>query len=379
MASRRSRRYVCQQLVETLLVIILLIIPAAARAQQAASIIGTVTDESGAVLPGVTVTATSPALQVPSITEVTDAQGEYRLTPLPIGIYRVEYSLSGFQLVRQEELRLTVGFTAKVDATMKVGSLQESITVSGAAPIVDVTSGTTATSFTRETLEITPTSRNGLVGLMTQAPGVRTNVDIGGNSITEVPGSRLFGQAGEPWSTLEGVPTTALQGSGGNANYWDYVTIEEASVKTIGNDAEMPNRGISVVGVVKSGGNAFHGGGFYGRMTPGLQSDNITDSLRAQGITKGAPLVKRYDASGDFGGKIVQNKLWFYLSLTPPGRCFRRHQCLQAGRLAGDERRTLLVSYREGLLSSDRVAAFHRFLSIQPQGHPAGRHAVRRL
>ncbi len=117
-------------------------------------------------------------------------------------------------VVRREDLRLTVGFTATVNIALKIGSLEESITVSGAAPVVDVTSGTTATTFTRETLEVTPTSRNGLVGLMAQAPGVRSNVDVGGSSITEVPASRLFGQSGEPWATLEGVPTTAIVDGG---------------------------------------------------------------------------------------------------------------------------------------------------------------------
>src|SRR5687768_3315119 len=100
-------------------------------AQQAAGIIGTVTDESGAVLPGVNVTATSPALQVPSVTAVTDATGEYRLTPLPIGTYTVEYAISGFQAVRREGVRLTIGFTARLDIGLKVGSLEETITVSG--------------------------------------------------------------------------------------------------------------------------------------------------------------------------------------------------------------------------------------------------------
>lgn len=284
----------------------------AAFAQQDATIVGQVTDESGATMPGVTVTATSPALQVPSVTAVTDERGEYRLSPLPIGVYAVEYALSGFSTVRREELRLTVGFTATVNISLKVGGLEESITVSGAAPVVDVTSGTTATTFTRETLEVTPTSRNGLVGLMMQAPGVRTNPDVGGSSITEVPGSRLFGQAGEPWATLEGVPTTAIVGGGGNGNYWDYVTVEEAAVKTIGNDAEHPNRGVSITAVVRSGGNQFHGGGFYGRMFPGLQSNNITPELAAQGVREPPKLVRRYDTSADLGGRFIPNKLWFY-------------------------------------------------------------------
>src|SRR5207237_4256229 len=116
----------------------------AAQAQEA-SIIGQVTDDTGAVLPGVTVTATSPALQVKQVVDVTNERGEYRLTPLPLGTYTVEYALEGFQTVRRPELRLTAGFTAKVDIVLKVSTLAETITVSGEAPLVDVTS-TTATT-----------------------------------------------------------------------------------------------------------------------------------------------------------------------------------------------------------------------------------------
>src|SRR5215212_4603763 len=106
-----------------------------ARAQQGSGIIGTVTDESGGIMPGVTVTATGPALQVPSVVAVSDEKGEYRLSPLPIGTYNVEYALSGFQGVKREGIRLTVGFTARVDIALKVGSLEETITVSGQSPV----------------------------------------------------------------------------------------------------------------------------------------------------------------------------------------------------------------------------------------------------
>ncbi len=312
MHTSHALRRITRALTALLTVAVLHVGAPLALAQQDATIVGQVTDESGAALPGVSVTATSTALQVGSVNAVTDGRGEYRLTPLPIGIYTVDYSLSGFSSVRREALRLTVGFTATVDISMKIGALEESITVSAASPVVDVTSGTTATTFTRETLEIAPTSRNGLVGLMAQAPGVRTNADVGGSTITEVPASRLFGQSGEPWATLEGVPTTAIIDGGGNGNYWDYVTVEEAAVKTIGNDAEHPNRGVSITAVVRSGSNQFRGGGYYGRMFPKLQSNNITPALAAQGIREPPSLVRRYDTNADLGGRIVPNKLWFY-------------------------------------------------------------------
>src|SRR5437762_3313567 len=108
-----------------------------AAAQAESGIVGIVTDESGGVLPGTTVTASSPALQVGQTTAVTNERGEYRLSPLPIGVYSVTFTLAGFQTIKREDIRLTVGFVAKVDASMKVGSLEETITVSGASPVVD--------------------------------------------------------------------------------------------------------------------------------------------------------------------------------------------------------------------------------------------------
>jgi len=281
-------------------------------AQQNAGIIGQIKDESGAVLPGVSVTATSPALQVPSVTAVSDATGEYRLTPLPIGTYTVEYTLSGFQTVKHEGVRLTVGFTARLDVGLKVGSLQESITVSGASPVVDTTSTSATTQFTRETIELIPTSRNGIVSLLAQAPGVRTLRDVGGSSLNQVPTYRVFGQAGEAYSTLEGVQTSSLQASSGQANYWDYTAIEEAAVKTIGNSAEVPSRGVNLNAIVKSGGNDFHSSISYNKTPVSTQSDNIDDALRAQGIGAGNAIADRHSMSADLGGRIIRDKLWFY-------------------------------------------------------------------
>jgi len=291
---------------------VLICVSSRAFAQEDAGIIGVVTDESGAVLPGVTVTVTSPALQVPSMTSVTDAKGEFRITPLPIGTYTVEYSLSGFQGVKREGVRLTVGFTAKVDAQLKVGALEETITVSGASPVVDVKSTTTTTQLTRETIELLPSSRNGIVSILAQAPGVRTLRDVGGSTLNQVPTYRVFGQAGEPFTTLDGVWTSSLQSSGGQANYWDYTAIEEAAVKTLGNGADVPSRGINLAAVVKSGGNQFHGSGYTNYTGKNLQSDNIDATLKAQGITVSDLVDKRYSYSGELGGRIIKDTLWFY-------------------------------------------------------------------
>jgi hypothetical protein len=287
----------------------------AGQAASAASIIGQVTDESGGILPGVTVTATSPALQVPSVVSVTDEQGEYRLTPLPIGVYTVVYDLQGFQTVRRQEIRLTTGFVARLDIKLGVGSLEESITVSGAAPVVDTTSTTTTTSFTRETLEVLPTNRNGINSLMVQAPGARGTLEAGGNISFSPPGVRTFGQGAEPWYTFEGVYTPSPQSSGGLGNYWDYNSLEEAAIQTLGTNAEVGGRGIFISAAVKSGGNDRSGSATWAYMNSNLQGSNIDDALRAQGITAGDRIRGRYDLSGDFGGSIVRDKLWFYTAV----------------------------------------------------------------
>lgn len=297
----------------TLWAVLVAMSPGVALAQSTtASIIGRVTDESGSVLPGVTITATSPVLQVASISAVTDAQGDYRLTPLPIGTYTVIYELQGFQSVRHEDVRLTIGFTARQDVVLKVGTIAETVTVSGASPVVDVTATAASTEFTRETLEVIPSSRSGFSSLLAQAPGARSSWDVGGGAATEQPIFRAFGQAGEPWPSVEGI-ITGQMGTNGNGNYTDYASFEEARVSTIGNGAEVPTRGVAITTVVKSGSNNFHGGLSYGSFPPSLQSNNLDDTVAAgAAVNSGRPLLLRYDFGGELGGRIIRDRLWFY-------------------------------------------------------------------
>ena len=286
---------------------------AAAQAQTTASIIGQVTDESGAVLPGVTVTATSPALQVPQLAAVTDAQGDYRLSPLPIGTYEVTYTLTGFQTVRRDSLRLTGGFVAKVDVPMKIGAIQESVTVS-ATPTIDVQSSAPVTVLTKETLEIVPSSRAGLISLMNQSPSVRSQNDVGGSQANQLPAMRVYGVSAQAnsWLVLEGVVATDAGQTGGGGSYFDYATFEEARMQTISNDVETPNRGINLNLIAKSGGNQFHGSASWEQTSHAFQSSNVTQELQAQGINDANYLVKRFFGGGDIGGRIIINKLWFY-------------------------------------------------------------------
>jgi hypothetical protein len=288
----------------------------AAQGQEQASIIGRVADESGSILPGVTVTATSPSLQVPSQSTVTNELGEYRLSPLPIGTYEVTYDLSGFGKVRRSEVRLTVGFTARLDTQLKVGQVEESITVTGASPIVDATSTATRTQLTHETLELIPSTRSGLISLMAAAPGVVPNLDVGGNQFNATLIFRAFGQTGESWQALEGVVTTSPNSGNQGGNYWDSNAFEEAKVQTVGSGADVPVRGIGINAVVRSGGNDFHGSGSYAATSSTFQSNNVDAALIAQNAALGSgnPVNSRSDVDGDFGGRIIRDKIWFYTS-----------------------------------------------------------------
>lgn len=289
---------------------------AAGQAQIAGSIVGRVTDESGAVLPGVTVTATSPALQLPQVTDVTDGQGDFRLTPLPIGTYEVTYTLTGFQTVRREGLRLTAGFIARVDVVLKVGAIEESVTVS-ATPTVDVQSTGSVTVLTRETLEVVPSSRSGIITLLNQSPSVRSQLDVGGSQSNSMPAMRVYGVATQAtsWLVLDGVVATDAGQTGGGGSYFDYASFEEARMQTIANDVEVPNRGVNLNLIVKSGSNDFHGTASWEQTSDRFQASNIDDKLRAFGITRPNHLVRRFYGGGDVGGRIVRNKLWFYTGM----------------------------------------------------------------
>lgn len=301
-----STSVVCRRLARWAAVILagVCLVPghAAGQTGATASIIGQVTDEAGGVLPGVTVSASSPALPLKQVTAVTDDRGEYRLTPLPIGTYVVEYALSGFQTFRREGIRLTAGFTAKIDVPLKVGQLQETVTVTGVSPVVDSTATSITTNVTKEVLETIPTGRNGYTALMELAPGARGNIDVGGSSNNSTPSFRNFGMAEESWQAVDGVSTKTPNISD-SGNFPDYNTFEEVKISTMGHDAASPNRGVNINSVVKSGGNDFHGKFFYGGTNSSFEATPST----------GGGLIFRDDVSGEVGGRLIRDKLWFYV------------------------------------------------------------------
>jgi hypothetical protein len=291
--------------------------PAIAGAQGVGTgtIEGKVSDESGGVMPGVTVTVSSPAMQLRQQMRVTDTEGTYRFVDLPIGVYRIQYELQGFQTFVREGLRLNAGFVARVDATLQVGSLAETVTVSGQSPVIDVSSTTGLVSFTKETLETAPTSR-AFAEVLAMTPGFRPpSLDIGGSELSEQRvGIRNYGTAGQITPQLEGINTRQASGSAGF--FYDYSAVEEAQVQAVGNEAEVALPGGAWNAIIKSGGNEFHGRYFAAGQHSSLQSRNVDAELRAQGVDDAGSGLRHYsDFSGDLGGRIIRNKLWFYGAL----------------------------------------------------------------
>jgi hypothetical protein len=296
--------------------IVVLGVPATgAQTLGSGSIQGTVTDESGAALPGVTVTAVSPALQVPQVVVVSANDGTYRFPTLPVGTYDIAYELSGFQKVVRQQTRLVAGFVATINVALKVGGLEETLTVVGQSPVVDIRTTTGQTNVTTEMLQSTPVSRT-WNNILAMAAGVRVNSpDVGGNSTGDAPSYSAYGVAGQNTPTIEGMNTR--EGTSAAGFYYDYASFEEVQVKALGNGADVGTPGTNFVGIVKSGGNEFHGRYFFAGHHDSLplQSNNLTDELRARGVTDGTRMVYYRDVSGDLGGRIIRDKLWFYGAL----------------------------------------------------------------
>jgi hypothetical protein len=291
---------------------LLLLLPAAAGAQsvRSGSISGTITDETGAALPGVTVTVSGSALQVPQLAQTSEARGEYQFLDLPPGAYRVEYDLSGFAKFVRSEIRLTAGFVARVDVTMKLASVAETVIVSGASPLVDATNTRGGTTVSKELLAATPNSLNYqdvylLVGGV-QVLGAPLTGESGLRPLQANMRPVTYGQGGIRGShTLDGIMVEP------NDNP-DFTSFEEVDVKTFGNSAEVCCPGEATNLIVKSGGNDFHGRYRETIQNHVLQSNNVDDELRAQGLSTGSGIKYYNDFSADLGGRVVRDKVWFY-------------------------------------------------------------------
>ena len=205
--------------------------PALAQSGGSSGVIhGTIQDESGGALPGVTATLSSPALQVRQVVAVSDAQGGYRFGELPVGVYTIKFELTGFTTFIRSELRLPVGFVARVDVTMKIGSLEESVTVTGGAPVIDVTTTTTSVTLNAETLNEIPRGRD-LSMVYSLAPGVTLagTPDVGGSNMANRQNIASGGVALQPKLQIEGM-NIVLSDDQNSGVYFNSDTLEELSL-----------------------------------------------------------------------------------------------------------------------------------------------------
>jgi len=292
-----------------------------AFAQQTGLLSGVVRDSQGGVLPGVTVSVSSPALMgVRSVT--TTETGNYQFTGLPPGTYEVKYELSGFSTLRRDDIRVQVAQTTRLDIELAVGSLQETVTVSGESPVVDVSSTTTQTNISKELYEAIPTGRNPWVmaGLV---PGVVTGrLDVGGTEGMQQYNLEAFGSADSQKSfSIDGLKTNWGGGGGGSTmQYYGFEMYEEYNMQTASGTAESDVSGVYMNMVTKSGGNRLASDHNFYFMNDALQGANIDDALRArlglrpgqQSGAAGNPIDISYDWSSTIGGPIKRDKGWFF-------------------------------------------------------------------
>ena len=291
----------------------LAMLPERAWAQaETGSIAGVVRDPSGAVIPGVSVEAASPALIEKVRSAATDGQGLYRIVDLRPGLYTVTFTLPGFTTFRREGLEVTTGFTATVNAELRVGTIEETVTVTGASPVVDVQNVQQQTTFRRDTLDALPTSRRP-AQLITLIPGA----NAGGTNFHDVGGvgtdRGFFGVHGQRPDDMTynfaGMDSRVFSGGGFQYNAH---TFQELVVETAAGSAEASTGGVQINVIPKDGGNRFSGSIGTELTGPRLQSENLTDDLRSRGLTA-APSVRRYyDVGGGLGGPLKRDRLWFF-------------------------------------------------------------------
>ncbi len=288
----------------------LVLVPASAFAQ--GSIVGTVKDPSGAVLPGVTVEASSPALIEKTRSVVTGGTGQFSLENLRPGTYTVTFTLAGFSTVKREGIELTGNFIATVNADMKVGGVAETITVTGEVPVVDVTSARTQETLSNETIKNIPSSR--LYSSFTQivpAINVQGN-DVGGANAAVFSVFQVHGGRRNEGQVLVDGMSGGYQGMGVSSYVPDIGNSQEVVFSINGGLGEATTGGPQMNIIGKQGGNMFAGNFFINGTGNKLQGDNLTADIQAKGLKSANTLDKAWDINPTFGGPMVKDKLWFW-------------------------------------------------------------------
>ena len=299
------------------LALITILVPALAYAQ--ASITGVVRDTSGAVLPGVTVEASSPALIEKVRSTVTNDTGQYRLENLRPGTYSVTFSLGGFSTIRRDGVELQGSFSATISVDMRVGEIAETVMVSGESPIVDVQNTTQQRVLSHEIIDAIPTGRSDK-NLATLIPGVSIagaiSQDVGGTQDQVSSQLIVHGSRGTDQRLTQNGVSLGITANGANTlivatnlSAYQEVTIDTGAVS-----AELPTGGVRVNYIPKDGGNRVAGTFVFGFGNGSMQSDNFSEELRAAGLGTPNALKRSYDYNPGIGGPILRDRLWFHVA-----------------------------------------------------------------
>ncbi len=285
---------------------------------QTGAIAGIVKDTSGAVLPGVTVEAASPALIEKVRSVVTDGQGVFKIIDLRPGTYTVTFTLPGFNTLLREGIVLTSDFTATVNADLRVGAVAETVTVTGESPLIDTQSVTQRKSMTQEAINGLPTGRS-FQNLSVLVPGVQTSLasqDVGGTGGDRFQTLSVHGSRADQMPlVMNGMPFNNMNNTGGGYNTTLVVntgTVQEMTVTTSGLAAEARSSGVLTNIIPKEGGNTYRGGFFGNFANANLQANNLNQDLLGRGLKAVNRVKTLWDFNPTLGGPIIQDKLWFF-------------------------------------------------------------------
>jgi len=292
-------------------------VPGIAFAQAQGAVAGTVRDVSGAVLPGVTIEASSPVLIEKVRTAVSDGTGQYTIVNLPPGTYVVTFTLPGFATVRREAVEVSLNFTTTINAEMRVGGLEETITVTGESPIVDVQSAALTRSVTQDIIKQMP-GGGSWIQMAASVPAVRPSVTDVGGVLGDQVGAQVQAHGslnGDGVSLFDGLRIGNMYLSSNLTNMsLSPLLFDQVDVQLSGQSGETGTNGVIMNAIPRSGGNTFHGSALVSGSSPSLQGSNINDELIARGARESTTLKKLFDINGAIGGPIKRDKLWFYVT-----------------------------------------------------------------
>src|SRR5579871_1813927 len=285
------------------------------RAQSA--IAGLVKDTTGAVLPGVTVEVSSPALIEQVRSAITDTQGQYKILDLRPGTYSVTFGLPGFATVKREGIELPANFTAPVNAELRVGAVEETVTVSGASPVVDVQQAVTQQVLPQQLLDAVPTGGRNIQSVGATLVGVtQSQPDVGGAQGMQQ--TYLAAHGSDPkdnYIMVDGIRLNGIEGDGAIQQYFNEGMFQEMSYQTAGISAESSGGGVRLNMIPKDGGNTFHADAFFSATGQALQANPLTSELVSRGLQAGNALSSIHDINVSGGGPLMVNKVWFFGSM----------------------------------------------------------------